>query len=257
MNYQERVLAYIDILGFKNTVNNTVRCSDCKSMDNEPEINRIDIFLDEIHNQLIKDKFMPLKKIEIKDRVVSQISDSVVISYLKENAIYNILQDVYFLCVMALEKGFLFRGAVVCGKVIHTEKKLFGPAFLRAYNMEQEQAVFPRIIIDDNVLDIVKENYPKYDEPNSRYDDLLKLIPCDFDGKRYINYIDKLNTGVDVGEEQQHLSGVYEIINKLKEKINTDAGIGCKYLWLKEKYDISQKILEKSLSASENSPLEQ
>jgi len=263
MNYEDRFLAFIDILGFTDTVDDTIRCNDCKNyekcMDCKKigkyttlkkkeisfKIDTIDNLLDEIRYQLTKDKFLPIKKIETKNRVVSQISDSIVISYLKENAVHNILQDIYFLCIMALEKGFLFRGAVVCGKVIHTDNKLFGPAFLRAYEMEKNTAQFPRIIIDDEVLNIAKENYSNCTNPDSEYNDLLKLIPCDFDGKRYINYIDKLYTGVNVGEngEQEHRLWVYEAIKKLEEKINVDDSLKCKYLWLKEKFEKSRANL--------------
>jgi len=252
MNYEERVVAFIDILGFTDAVNKTVE------ENNGKEIERIDNFLDEIRYQLLKDKYLPIKKSEIKDRVVSQFSDSVIISYLKDNSIYNILHDIYFLCVMALEKRFLFRGAVVYGKVIHTDtdtnKKLFGPAFLKAYDLERHQAKFPRIIIDDNILDIIKNNYSECADSDSKYNNLLKIIPCDFDGKRYINYIDKLYTGAGVGvkEEQEHYEWVCEIIRIMKEKINKDDNVKCKYLWLKEKYDIALKKFEKSLSVNEN-----
>jgi len=264
MNYQERVLAFIDILGFTDAVDDTVRCSDCKNNEkctNCKKIGKYTVFkkneipnkIDEIDNLfnevLFQVKYLDYltgEKKKIKSKVTSQCSDSIIISYLKEDAIYLILQDIYFLCVMALEKGFLFRGAVVYGKVVHTENKLFGPAFLKAYEMEQKQAIFPRIIIDDDVLAIAKEYYSKCADPDSEYNNLLKLIPCDFDGKHYINYIDKFYTGVGIGsrEEQSHLSWVCENVRKLKQKFDTDARIKYKYLWLKEKYDISLNKME-------------
>jgi len=234
MLYEERILAFIDILGFKDAVNNTVERKNGKEIENRYEIEKIDNLLNEELLYLNIREYL-LGEPEIKGKETSQFSDSIVISYSNVEDIYLILFDIYLLCVMALEKGFLYRGAIVYGKVIHTKNKLFGPAIIKAYKMEQEQAVFPRIIIDDEVLDIAKRNYAE--RADSEYEKLLKLIPCDFDGKRYINYIDKLYTGVNVGEkaEQQHRIWVYENIKKMKEKINTDAGVKYKYLWLKEK----------------------
>jgi hypothetical protein len=241
MLYEKRVLAYIDILGFKDAVGKTVENINDKETENRCKIEEIHNLLDDIRYQLIKDKFMPIKKIEIKDRVVSQFSDSVVISYLENVSIYNILQDIYFLCISALGKGFLFRGAVVCGKVIHTENKLFGPAFIKAYDMEQKQAIFPRVIIDKDIFYIAKDNYSKCTDLNAEYNSLLKLIPCDFDGKRYINYIDKYYTGVGIGEkeEQEHRIWLCNIIKEIKKKIdenNEKDNLICKYLWLKGKF---------------------
>jgi hypothetical protein len=39
-----------------------------------------------------------------------------------------------------LYNGFLLRGAVVCDKVYHTENKVFGPALVKAYEMEKTLA---------------------------------------------------------------------------------------------------------------------
>lgn len=247
MNYEERVLAYIDILGFADAVGKTVGKNNGKEIENRCEIEKIDNLLDEEHFQIKNLEYLTGEKQKIKGKVTSQFSDSIVISYSNVEDIYLILLNVYLLCVMALEKGFLYRGAVVYGKVIHTDNKLFGPAFIKACEMEQKQAIFPRIIIDDDVLEIAKRKYSECADPDSGYNNLLKLIPRDFDGNRYINYIDKLYTGVGVGfnDEQEHRTWLCEIIKKLEEKINTDAGIKSKYLWLKEKY-------EKGLSASGN-----
>ena len=78
--------------------------------------------------------------------------------------------------VKAMEKGVLLRGSIVCGKVIHTEKKLFGPAFIKAYEMERTRAIFPRIIIDKNVFDFAKKNYLKCDNPNAEFESIKKLM---------------------------------------------------------------------------------
>jgi hypothetical protein len=142
---------------------------------------------------------------------------------------------------MALEKGFLYRGAIVCGKVYHTERKIFGPALINAYEMEKSKAIFPRIIIDESILGIEKCNYPGFHNPDSEYSNLMELILKDFDGKYFINYINKLYTGVNIGikGEQEHLMWLCDIINELEKKLDKDDSIKCKYLWLKEKYKIA------------------
>ena len=240
MKYEERILAYIDILGFEKAVEETIEknMENGKETENIDKIQKIDNLLEEVRLHSNIREYL-LGEPKIKGRVVSQFSDSLVISYLKESDIHHILLDIYFLCVMALEKGFLYRGAIVCGKVIHTENKIFGPAFIDAYKIEKNIAVFPRILLDDKVIDIIKNNYSLYSNPDAEYNNLEKLILYDFDGKPFINYIDKLDTGVDNGfeEKQKHLLCINELIEKNKK--TSDARIKYKYLWLKEKYDCS------------------
>jgi hypothetical protein len=259
MRYEERVLAFIDILGFKNAVENTIQyicrknnekcthckkdeCSERKDVEIIMEIDKIDHLFNEKNYQLLIGQFIS-RELKIKDRVVSQFSDSVVISYSKDDFFHHILFDIYFLCVMALENNFLFRGAVVYGKVNHTKTTLFGPAFLKAYDMEQKKAIFPRIIIDNSFLDIAKDNYSKCANPDAEYNGLLELISCDFDGLKYLNYIDPQYTGVGIKEEeeQKHRKLISENIKEMEKKINTDDSIKCKYLWLKEKFAKSRK----------------
>jgi len=240
MRYEERVLAFIDVLGFEKAVENTIEKVDGNEIEKIPEIQKINNLLDEIRQYTIMSSFLS-GELDIKDRIVSQISDSVVISYSKESNFCHILHDAYFLCVKALQIGFLLRGAIVCGKVIHieNENKLFGPAFLKAYNMEREKAIFPRIIIDSNFLDIAQANLSTCSDPNTEYNDLKRLILEDFDGISFVNYFDKLYTGVNIGikGEQEHLMWLSENLKTLEEKMTEDVRIKCKYLWFKEKYN--------------------
>ena len=259
MMYEERILAYIDILGFTSAVGKTIEKNEetgketeniaktiekneekGKETENIAEIQKIDNLLEEVRLCSYNREYL-LGEPKIKGRVVSQFSDSLVISYLKESDIYHILLDIYFLCVMALEKGFLYRGAIVCGKVIHTDNKIFGPAFIDAHKIEEKIAFFPRILLDDKVIDIVKNNYSSRPNSDAEYNNVEKLILYDFDGKPFINYIDKLDTGVSNGveEKQKHFLCINEMIENHKK--TSDARIKCKYLWLKEKYECRLK----------------
>ncbi|WP_295996248.1 hypothetical protein [Rugamonas sp.] len=55
-----------------------------------------------------------------------------------------------------LSKGFLSRGGIASGKLLHRPNKdgaaiIFGPAFINAYKLESEVADFPRIIFSKEV----------------------------------------------------------------------------------------------------------
>ena len=206
------------------------------------EIQKIAFLLDEIRQYAIISSYF-LNELKIIDRKVSQISDSVVISYSRESNFCHILHDAHFLCVKAMEIGFLLRGAIVYGKVIHnvSENKLFGPAFLKAYDMERKKAIYPRIIVDDNFFRIAKNNCLSSVNPENK--DLKMLISEDFDGIPYVNYFDKLYTGVKVGQkgDQEHLMWLNNNLKALEENMNDDENIKCKYLWFKEKYETAKR----------------
>jgi len=124
MNYEEKVLVYIDILGFTDAVDDTVRCSDCKNFikctdckkigkysilkkkEIPNKIDEIDNLFDEEHFHIKYRDCLTGDKYKIKGKITSQFSDSIVISYPNIEDIYLILLNVYLLCVMAWKRDF-------------------------------------------------------------------------------------------------------------------------------------------------------
>lgn len=244
MLYQDRVLAFVDILGFSDAIKKTTQINNGNEIPYETQ--RIDNLLNEVEWQL-KYKDILTKgfsdSLKIESKITSQFSDSIVISYLDNEEIHKILLDVYSLCIMALGNGFLLRGVITGGKVLHTEKKIFGPALVRAYELESSIAKYPRIIIDRNILDLAKTNYSKYENPASEYNDMMKIVSIDFDDIPFINYIDKLYTGVDCGNEaiERHYKNIKNIIIEMDIY---NKSINEKYIWLKRKLEESRSSYE-------------
>jgi hypothetical protein len=55
--------------------------------------------------------------------------------------------------VIASWSGLLIRGAITIGDIVHDDSIVFGPALNRAYELESQQAIYPRIILDPDVGD--------------------------------------------------------------------------------------------------------
>jgi hypothetical protein len=49
--------------------------------------------------------------------------------------------------------GFLVRGGITIGDIVHDEEVVFGPALNRAYHLEHDIAKYPRIVVDPEVVD--------------------------------------------------------------------------------------------------------
>jgi hypothetical protein len=231
--YEDRVLAFIDVLGFSEAVKNTIK----NDTEDETETNKIDNLIKNLQWDLNFDKDEEGK--HFNSKVVSQFSDSLIISYLmtEEAGIFKILLDLLYICATALYNGFLLRGAVVCDKVYHIEKKVFGPALVKAYEMEKNLAIYPRIILDDNIISIAMTYHLKDHDSETEINHINELILKDFDGLNYINYFDAIESELDAGFEEmpEYLDNLRNIIKKMEEI--DKFSVKSKYLWLKEKYN--------------------
>jgi hypothetical protein len=155
MSYETRVVAFIDILGFKNSID--------KSNKDEKEYERILQTLTDLKEFFIR----PKDDYEIKadralnaDTQIIQISDSLIISRLAEEqgGIFYMLTDCAFAIHLLISNGFLCRGAIKVGNMYHKDTTLFGDAFVKAYLAESEERL-PIIKFDNDLFEIVK-NYP-------------------------------------------------------------------------------------------------
>ena len=56
--------------------------------------------------------------------------------------------------IAAALKGFYVRGAVTVGNLFHDAACVFGPALVRAHDLELRKAKFPRIILDPDAPEL-------------------------------------------------------------------------------------------------------
>ena len=91
----------------------------------------------------------------------------------------------------AIENGFLIRGSIAKGKVHFPRKNdgiFLGEAYFKAYELESQIAIYPRVLIDESLANKV-QNIDAY--PLGQRDiKLYEFIKEDFDG---LHYVDLLN----------------------------------------------------------------
>ncbi|WP_265938989.1 hypothetical protein [Bacillus thuringiensis] len=130
-------------------------------------------------------------------------------------------------------EGFFVRGAVSVGEYYGDDEFAFGPALLESYHLESKEAINPRIILSNAVVDLVKEHVGYYAEgwaPQIR--DLLK---DNSDGKYFINYLEAA-----MGERgPEDYEFAFSILRKHKQiiemnlnKYKDDTKIHLKYEWV-------------------------
>lgn len=85
---------------------------------------------------------------------ISSFSDNVVASIpYRPDWVLPSLEGLASVLVGAACMGFFLRGAVTIGDLFHDDQIVFGPALNRAYELESEEAVYPRILFDPLVSD--------------------------------------------------------------------------------------------------------
>lgn len=137
----EHYIASIDLLGVKNILNNDKDDSNLNTIYN--------IF--HSWDRIIRDdkSFYP-KHLEIK-----AFSDNLVLAIKADTyrAADKLLDTVSYMCFHFLRNGYKPRGGITKGKLYIDNVFVWGKGLLNAYKMESEEAKYPRILIDDCVLE--------------------------------------------------------------------------------------------------------
>lgn len=215
--YKKHYIAFLDILGFKEMIKDKT-CED-------------------IHKILSTKMKKPLSGVykgttsvvDMNDIKQQVMSDSICF-YIECNK-RNALAGLIFTCayfqeeLLRLEEPILIRGAIIQGDLYADDRIIFGPGFVRAYQMEEHCAKFPRIIVTkstlDEALDDTEENIRDY---------ISQTVFCDFDEFYVVDYME-LFEGFDTsGEDCRYL---LKYINSILGA-TTDSSVREKYLYLKK-----------------------
>jgi hypothetical protein len=161
MAYQERLLLYADILGWKAEI---ARDDGVNLLSAVQDIHR----RAEDHNEQARKKLIAQEgtiiqtdlgpmRVERVNRMALEVqfgafSDHFVFS-LPASFGSRILSIASKLIIDLLRVGFLTRGAVVFGPLYHCDNVIFGPALLEAVKIEEREAFYPRVLVSDAAVD--------------------------------------------------------------------------------------------------------
>ena len=124
-----------------------------------------------------------------------------------------------------MEKPILTRGAIVYDDIYVDDHIIYGPGFVKAYQMEENCAKYPRIIIAKETIDSSRE---KTDSNVMNY--LWATTFRDFDEYFVVNYFDAF-CGFDT--EGTDCSRIYEYIETILAT-SVDSSIREKHIYIKK-----------------------
>lgn len=146
--YQNRLCLFLDILGFSALV----KGQDCDVVYQiirkiKRELKSSKDYMEKIGSSPIATTFSDciVLSVEVKNEDVAEASNILVTATVK------MLQDTY------LNQAIALRGGMAYGKLYHKGDGVFGPAMIKAYELESQYADWPRVIFDRSVVEHFKD----------------------------------------------------------------------------------------------------
>ncbi len=181
--YQKSLLTYFDILGFRELVGSTA--------DPEQVASKLRVF-----SRLSQPERAEMEKWQ---HTFSHFSDLAVRNVpikaredlgAEQGLLYWELLDLAYIQSHLAEDGILIRGATTVGDIYVDERLIFGPALIRAYELERGVASYPRIILDSRVFDRLTDS-PELCMPGvaDQMRSLCTVIARDNDGTWFVDYL--------------------------------------------------------------------
>ena len=241
IEYKDSYVAFLDVLGFTNLVFNS-------------EVDKLNKYL-KVINESIKNLEVLLAKYYDINFGFIVISDAIIITAEKNTKVIPNKRLLGICCSaiaylqrkLAIEDIWI-RGAVSSGEAYFNKEQnqIIGKAYIDAYKLEEQQAKYPRVIIDSR---IIKEL--EYQNANELIEDSKTL----FDREIYFNWNIDTTLEKDIPLFIDYISFVKKdpdfkekvkiIINNVENNIYSKTELYTKFKWVAEYLRVSLLRIEK------------
>lgn len=151
MQFEDRAVAFIDVLGFKALVNEAVK----NDQEKQKLVDLVALLesaipkLNSVVNEAVLNDLIPRHQY-ISDCIIlsAPLTDSTLSWY---NGVSIVVMRAIQLSHFFLNEGYLIRGGISAGKLWHTESNIIGPAYQEAYLLE-ENGNEPRVQLHPHAL---------------------------------------------------------------------------------------------------------
>lgn len=170
LSLEECYILYVDLLGYKAIMNEMPEKEFLKIIDRSYREVKKDL---EIMSRLTHSNSVFDYKLFSDNIVVATKADSA-------HALYSLSYIAYYLQRDFIEKGIICRGAITKGQLYISAEYVFGSGLIRAYELENRVAFYPRIILDrlpevNSVLDNYTDSFFYHDSDGYVIIDYLRI----------------------------------------------------------------------------------
>jgi hypothetical protein len=228
VEYRKALVTFIDVLGFRDLV----------STKSPAEVRKIVRLVQNFGAQDKTDN--DDKKHENWTRTFA-FSDSIIrirpfdSDYRDGSLFHEIIALVHAQAELA-DLGVFVRGGMSAGDVYFEKNAIFGPAFVRAYELESQFANVPRIVIDPFVFEELRTSPRLRADHHDLADEihyLKKLLAPSDDGLWFVDYLVAIQTELDEPEYYfDFLTHHRDFIISNADGLSQQSRAVQKYLWL-------------------------
>jgi hypothetical protein len=231
VNYERSILTYTDILGFRALIATKSAGEISRSIRIVRDVVQPRRFKSSIP-QFDEDDFRNFSDLCIIRRVIAKKGKFPPIGQVHA----QILHIVHVQTILLADEGILLRGGITVGDVALSYGQLFGPAVIRGYELESRVAIFPRIVVGQEVLDEVKRNPALWiHDRDTELQAVKDLLRRDCDGEYFVDYLRVVESELnDPSQYVGFLDKHRELIEKGLRRYKTNASVLPKYKWLRE-----------------------
>ena len=221
--YKKAIVSYLDILGFRHLIKESEK-SNKKVNEVLETLRTTKRKTDFTVGAVDADTFQPFTQTQnFSDLIVRTTPTNA-----QEDLVPRLNMELMILagiqCQLA-KRGILLRGGVSCMDIYDQDGFIFGPALVRSYDLAENVAVFPRIVIDPDLTtsDNAYQGNWKRGEDGVFFIDYLTVC--------YTNFGGFTPSGFDSREEiiPAHKATVEKKLNELSRK---DERVRQKAIWL-------------------------
>lgn len=173
--YEKRAVLFLDILGFKDLIKRN--CEDLV-------IHSLSL-TKEIQGRYPFDNSQTMQ--------ISAFSDCIAISVKTDTTKSNVVQLIHYanhLWWRLFARGVLSRGGIAVGDLYHQDGIIFGPALNNAYELENSIAIYPRIVLSEEVPNLYFDEWAKEHHGSVPMIEFgFGLLRKDFDGFTHVNVL--------------------------------------------------------------------
>lgn len=235
MEFKEKFIGFVDVLGFKNMV----EAAEAGTGMAFKELLEVIEHLGKTEDKEKFKKYGPTTCPQSRylqrdlDFQLKQISDCVIVSSeISPAGVINLVNHCWGAVIMLLTKGVMCRGYITRGLIYHTEDQIIGSGYQKAYGKESEVTAFKRsaaergtpfVEVDQSVCDYVANHTdPCVKEMFSRYVKSDGEVTALFPFQRLSHSFAIGGFGLppfDPEKEKQSNQNVRIMIQNLKERV--------------------------------------
>ena len=146
MKFSEKYVAFVDVLGFKNMIQEAESGTGRTLLDLHEMLNDLGATGGRKSSRLCPSSSYIAEDMDFR---VAKISDCVIVSAESSaSGIINLLEYCWGVAIALLDKGVMIRGYITHGSIYHESYEIYGSAYQKAVEFEKNVKAFQRTIDD-------------------------------------------------------------------------------------------------------------